>query len=156
MATRIPLKLPGLVLAAGATLLVAGCSGSVQVAPEGSVDFSAPGVEGSVSDSATLPDEWPADVPVPEGLTVQTSTQFATEAGKSLSAGFEGPGDAKAVTQQLGSAFESAGFKQTSSFGSSEVGAVVLWTKGDIKVSVTVSGDSGKVTVSETVVIAKT
>lgn len=153
MASRISRRLTSLVLVAGGALLVAGCSASVTGGPAPNITFSAPGIEGEGGSGATLPEEWPSDVPIPDGMTLESAVKFETPEGKSMVASFQGPGDANEVARQMTDQLKSAGFKMESSFSGSDATGVSLWSKGNVKVSLTVAGGSGTVTVGETVLL---
>ncbi len=87
--------------------LVTGCTnsaGSDYPIPEVSVSDG----DGSlvVGEGSTLPADWPSDVPVPEGLRLQS----VADSQESEVALYLGPGSATAIGEDLSREFEDAGY----------------------------------------------
>jgi hypothetical protein len=95
-------------------------SGSVvtgNVGAEGDGGFSAESADGSfrVDVSGEIPDEWPNDVPQPEGIEGASAT--VTESPTELAITITGEAD-ESFVDDYGSALESAGYERTSNFES--------------------------------------
>lgn len=147
-------KLLGLGTTVSLTIALTACSTTVNIPPAPSVSFTAPGVEGSVGEATTLPADWPSDVPVPTQLKLKAAAGFDTQAGKTMTAGYEGKANVSEVHRDLTDRFKAAGFKADASFGDGSAGGISVWKKGDVTVQLTVAEQQGNVVVSESVVIA--
>jgi hypothetical protein len=80
----------------------------------GSVDVE--GEDGSFSGGATteLPDEWPSDVPTPDGLTIASAFVVSDTGYDAITV--SGTADGEAFLDEYGSQLEAAGFESTSEF----------------------------------------
>jgi hypothetical protein len=72
--------------------------------------------DGSFSTGATteLPDEWPSDVPEPNGLSIANATVIGSDTERTISVG--GSASGEEFVESYASALESAGFTEDSSF----------------------------------------
>lgn len=118
-------------------------SSSSEPAPTGATD--APTAEYNFGDGTVttgkLPDNWPSDVPTPEGLAVYGSA----EVPEGITATFKGPGSVAEVSAAEDKALENAGWKKENSFGGGAAGGVATWAKGTQRVSTIYSTEGGEV-----------
>ena len=100
--------------------------------------------------TATLPADWPSDLPVPKGLTLVNAIKLDGAEGPTWSATYQGPGDAGQVYDELTSALQNNGFQSDSTFGGGPDGGVSTWTKGNTRVQATVLIENDQVAVNLT------
>ncbi|MFN8125960.1 MAG: hypothetical protein U0R64_05565 [Candidatus Nanopelagicales bacterium] len=132
-----------------AALGLAGCGGSEPTTlpvPEATLTADAPTPDGT----ATLPADWPSDVPRPQGLALVNAIRLDGADGPTWSATYQGSGDAGKVYDEITKALESNGFTPDSTFGGGPDGGVSSWTKGDMRVQATVLVQDGQVAVNLT------
>jgi hypothetical protein len=70
----------------------------------------------STGSATELPEEWPADVPEPDGLSIATATVIGSDTERTISVGGTVSGDG--FVDSYADALESAGFTEDSSFTS--------------------------------------
>lgn len=124
-------------------------TGNVDVDGDGS-DFNVETEDGEfeVSSDGGIPDEWPEDVPQPEGIENSTST--VTSDSESLAIFVVGSAGPDFVTE-YGTALEAAGFEETSSFESP--GTITnSYEMGTVTVAVSVIGEGDDAQASVTLV----
>jgi hypothetical protein len=112
-------------------------------------DVNVESEDGSFSTGSTteLPEEWPADVPEPDGLSIANATVIGSDTEQTISVG--GSVSGEEFVESYGSALESAGFTEDSSF-SSEGTINNTYSNGEWTVNVGFFGDGSEnqVTVS--------
>jgi hypothetical protein len=83
--------------------------------------FSVESEDGEFTTGATteLPDEWPQDVPEPDGLAISSATVIG--GGEALSVTVSGTVEGSEFVDSYGSALESTGFPQESTFESGDM-----------------------------------
>jgi len=88
--------------------------------------------------SAGIPEQWPSDVPEPEGLTDVTSAYFSE--GDSLSIVVTGtvPGDLQDGFDRYSDELADAGFEEESTFSQGEDAVSATYIRGDRRISVSV------------------
>jgi hypothetical protein len=81
-------------------------------------EFNVESDDGSFSTGSTteLPEEWPTDVPEPNGLSIATATVIGSDTDQTISVG--GTVGGEDFVDTYASALESAGFTEDSSFSS--------------------------------------
>lgn len=136
-------------LAAVAVILVAipGCAGSEPTTLP-VIESEAPGVQ--PEPGATLPGDWPTDIPTPAGLTLVNAVRLNSPEGPTWSATYQGAGDPDAVYQATADDLRANGFTSDSAFDGGPGGGVSTWTKGDVRVQLTVLTQDGQVGVNIT------
>lgn len=134
-----------------AALGLSGCGGSQpSTLPVPDTTDVATALPDSSDGTATLPSDWPSDVPLPQGLTLVNAIKLDAAEGPTWSATFQGPGDAGQVYDQLTGALETNGFRPDSTFGGGPDGGVSTWTKGALRVQATVLIENDQVAVNLT------
>ncbi len=81
-------------------------------------EFSVESEDGSFSAGATteLPEEWPGEIPDPSGLAITSATVIGSDAEQAITV--SGTVDGDGFVESYGSALESAGFNEDSTFTS--------------------------------------
>lgn len=124
--------------------------------PTPDTSFSVPGGSGGfdVGPNATLPPEWPSDIPAPAGLVLQGvgTSHSGTDGGTVIVATYKGAGNVTAITGELTAGLKRAGYKLDSDFTNGGVGMAVF-TKGKVKVQVMTQTQNGEVVVMESAYI---
>ncbi len=106
--------------------------------------------DGSFSSGATteLPDEWPADVPEPDGLAITSASVIGSDTEQAINV--TGTIDGDGFVESYGAALESAGFNEDSTFESDgtisntysndnwTVGVVSTGSEGERQVNVSI------------------
>ena len=161
------------VVVGAAAMTLTGCGNAVEGLAEGAVEkaleneigpsadvqidddsFTVDTEEGSITAGAgSVPDDFPADVPLPEG-EVSFAQRLESAEGLGWSVVVTTSGDPTAVAEQVGTDLESSGFTvdNASQFGGSDgSGGTVLAEKDDLSVLVLVAGDGGQTVVTYTV-----
>ncbi len=138
---RIRMLPAALGLAVGLTLAGCGSSDSNTLP----VRDDPPEVAQTPGSSATLPSDWPAGVPEPETLTRVNAIALDAAEGRTWSATYQGPGDATAVYDQLTNDLQANGFTSDGGLGGTGDGGISTWTKGSMRVQVTVLTENGQV-----------
>lgn len=79
-------------------------------------DFSIESEDGSFSGGATteLPDEWPSEIPEPDGLAITSATVIGSNDEQAINVA--GTVDGDGFVESYGSALQSAGFNEDSTF----------------------------------------
>ncbi|MEI2716384.1 MAG: hypothetical protein V9E98_05210 [Candidatus Nanopelagicales bacterium] len=131
-----------------AVALLTGCAGP-EPATLPVIESSAPGIEPAPGTS--LPEDWPTDVPTPQGLPLVNAIRLNSPEGPTWSATYQGDGDPDAVYQALSDDLRANGFTLDSGFGEGPIGGVSAWTKGDVRVQLTVLTQDGQAAVNITV-----
>jgi hypothetical protein len=161
------------VVVGAAAMTLTGCGNAVEGLAEGAVEkaleneigpsadvqidddsFTVDTEEGSITAGAgSVPDDFPADVPLPEG-EVSFAQRLESAEGLGWSVVVTTSGDPTAVAEQVGTDLESSGFtvENASQFGGADgSGGTVLAEKDDLSVLVLVTGDGGETVVTYTV-----
>jgi len=102
--------------------------------------------------SDDIPDEWPDDVPQPEGLTDVVGTYFAEDDAESIIISGTTSGDVRDVFDRYAAAVEAAGFDETSVFTQDDDAATATYERDGRTLSVNVLsfGDSTEIVVALT------
>lgn len=136
--------------ALGLAVGLAACTGpSVTSSPTGVTISSS---DGSITVGATMPPDWPANVPTPTGVVLKNAGSVNSPGVKTITLVYQGEATPDAVSAQLDQAFKAAEFTKGASFGGSS-GGVTVWEQGNVKVQVTISVQDGQTVVSESAVI---
>lgn len=145
----------GLALATSAVLAfaVAGCgssaaggsNASLPPAPDVSISSSDGTLIGGEGANAKLPANWPAELPVPQGLTLTSALSGTEGSTAGALATYEGPGDSVEILDAINNALVKAGYSVESTELEGE-GSTSVFSKEGIKISVAISGDAGDVT----------
>lgn len=145
-----------LVLGAGLTLAACGSvaeeaaeqaieeslgGGNVEVEDDGLKITDDEGNEIATGSQASLPEEWPDEIPVPEGDLISS-----TASPNAVSITVQSDGDADAIFTDLKSQVEAAGFSAEFTSQNEDVQAASL-TRGEEIVSITVIDDEDGVTI---------
>lgn len=96
--------------------------------------------------SADIPDDWPDDVPTPDGFDIENSSSFTTGGAVSINVGGrsdDGPG----WVEQYGATLEGAGFAEQSRFTQND-DTFVTYVRDDMVVNVQTLLDNGSWIVS--------
>jgi hypothetical protein len=110
--------------------------------------------DGSFSSGATteLPEEWPGDIPEPDGLSISSATVIGSDTEQAINVA--GTADGDGFVESYASALESAGFNEDSTFESGgtinnvysnaswTVGVVYFGDQGENQVNVSVYSNS--------------
>lgn len=126
---------------------VEGDDGSVTIDEGKDGGITVEGDDGSTFSADTggsLPDNWPADVPVIDGTVLYAQTASDESAGTTYSAAIETEGTIESVYEQIRSDLEGAGFTKTAEVTSTD-GSFASFTGDTYQVTVTVAESEGKV-----------
>lgn len=94
----------------------------------------------------TLPADWPQEVPTALGLTLVNAVKMDSPQGPTWSATWQGSGDATEVYTDLTDELRAAGFSEDSALdGGGGEGGISAWTRGTVRVQVTVLVENGQV-----------
>ncbi len=131
---------------AGLCLTLGACGGGTTISTSG-------GGNGTPN-TATLPADWPSNVPTPTGLTLKSAVALNIESGRTWNASWAGPGDAGAVNTEMRSKFTANGWTTTNSLGEgTSSGGISTWQSGNLTTQLTVvKQENGDVAVNEGVV----
>lgn len=117
-------------------------------------EFTIESEDGSFSGGATteLPEEWPADIPEPDGLAITSATVIGSDTEQAIN--IAGTVDGDGFVESYASALESAGFNEDSTFASDDminnvysndkwtVGVTYLGDQSENQVNVSIYGKS--------------
>jgi len=121
--------------------------GDVDIDLNGDDGVSIQTEDGSFSSGATteLPEEWPGDVPEPDGLAITNAAVIGSGTEQAISV--TGTVDGDGFVESYASALESAGFNEDSTFESD--GAISnVYSNANLTVGVVYSGDQSENQVS--------
>lgn len=135
-------------LAVSVTVLVSGCGAEPTTLP---VQEDQPGVEAPTT-ATVLPSDWPSDLPTTTGLPLVNATRLDSPQGPTWSATWQGPGDPGQIDDELAADLSSAGFTQDGGLGGEGDGGITTWTKGNMRLQLTVLAENGQVGVNITAV----
>lgn len=94
----------------------------------------------------TLPADWPQGVPTAIGLSLVNAVKLDSPQGPTWSATWQGSGDATEVYNELTDELRGAGFTEDSALaGGGGEGGISAWTRGTVRVQVTVLVENGQV-----------
>ena len=110
--------------------------------------------DGSFSSGATaeLPEQWPSDIPEPDGLAIMSATVIGADGEQAIT--IRGTADGEDFVDSYGSALESAGFDEQSTFTSGDtinnvysndqwtIGVIYFGESSDSQVTVSVYSNS--------------
>lgn len=171
--TRVGVALRTAVLSAAAVVALGGCSNAVEGLAEGAVEraieneiggsadvsvdddsFTIDTEDGSISaGSGSLPDDFPADVPLPDGeVTFSQRLESGDELGWSVVIASVEP--AGALAEQVQADLQASGFtvEQASQFsGTDSEGGTIFGEKGDLSILVVVASDGDQTLATFTV-----
>lgn len=155
---------------AGAALALAGCGDAAEEAAEqaieaqggGDVEIDAEGGEFSVEGedgskfsvgSDELPDDFPTDVPIPEGATVESSSTVQTDGKAGWFVALTYPdADASGLADTSKTEMEDAGFEETSTFSADDTTTSGYEGNGyTVTVSIAPNADGGGTSMTLTV-----
>lgn len=109
-------------------------------------DMSIESDEGSVefSSDAELPEEWPGEVPEPEGVAIQSAMSFSEDTGTSIIVSGAIDGSGEDWVEAYGGELEAAGFEEESMFtgGGNVTAFYVNGTLGVTVVAITTDADT--------------
>lgn len=137
------------IAAIGVSVTLGACGGGTTISTSGG--------NGNTVSTATLPADWPSDVPTPQGLTLKNAVGLNTPGGRTYSGSWTGTGEAGTIYTQLSGQFTANGFTSSGAFGGasgSTGGGVSVWKKSNMTVQLTVATQDGKVVVNETAVVS--
>lgn len=141
---RTPLTL---VVIASASLLLGGCGGSE---PTTLPVQEEPLAAESPLTSATLPADWPTDLPTPSTLALVNAVKLDSPQGPTWSGTWQGSGDPGQVYDELAEQLTTAGYTDEGGLGGSGEGGITTWSKGSTRVQLTVLVENGQVGVNIT------
>ncbi len=114
--------------------------------------FTVEGSDGEAvfATSEGIPEQWPSDVPEPEGLSDVTGTYFAQGAELSIVVTGTSTGDVREVFDQYTDRLEDAGFDEESTFTQGDEAASSSYVRGERRMTVSIqsSGDSAEMVVA--------
>jgi hypothetical protein len=126
-----------------AGLLLTACGGSGSPQPEVSISNSDGTV--TVGEGSELPASWPSDIPVPDGLRLQS----VVDSGGSAVALYLGPGNADQIGSDVNKVLRSNGYEEQGTV--TDAGEeVTTYLKGSVRVDVSVgqTGSDAAITIS--------
>ena len=127
-------------------------TGNIDIDADGG-EFSIEGEDGDIQfgSGSEIPDEWPDDIPQPDGVTVQSAATFSEGDETSIILTGTADDDPDEWTAAYGSQLEDAGFTQDSNFSSSgAVAASYTDESWNVDLTATAVGGSTAVSVSIT------
>lgn len=138
-----------LVGVAAAGLLLTGCGGSTpSTLPVPEEPAAVEGVE--PAPGATLPADWPSDIPTPASLTLVNAIKLDSPQGPTWSGTWQGSGDPGQVYDELADAMRAAGYTDEGGIGGTGEGGITTWVKNGMRVQLTVLLENGQVAVNIT------
>lgn len=129
-------------------------TGNIDIDAEGG-EISIEGEDGDIQfgSGSEIPDEWPDDIPQPDGVTIQSAATFSEGDETSIILTGTADADPDEWTAAYGSQLEDAGFTQDSNFSAGgTVAASYIDESWNIDVTATAVGGSTAVSVSITAV----
>jgi hypothetical protein len=113
-------------------------------------EFNVESDDGSFSAGATteLPDDWPAAIPEPDGLAVSGASVIGSDTERVITV--SGSVDGDGFVDSYGTALESAGFTQDSTFESGDT-VNRVYSNGDWNVGIVFFGDASEDQVTVTI-----
>lgn len=120
-------------------------SGEVDVDGD-SLDFTVEGEDGDsvFTTGEGIPEQWPSDIPQPEGLDEVFSTYVAEGGGENIAITGNTSGSAQDVFDSYTGRLVEAGFDETSMSSQGEEFVTATFTEGDRTVSVTAQSSGGR------------
>lgn len=106
--------------------------------------------ESVFSTSEGIPEEWPSDIPQPQGLTNVSGTYFAEGDDSGIVVTGTAAGSLTESFEDFTSALASAGFDEESTFTQGDEAASATFLRDDVRISVSVQsvGDAAEMVVS--------
>jgi hypothetical protein len=88
---------------------------------------------------ATLPSDWPAEIPLPADMKLESAGKVELPEGTTYSAVYSGDADPASVNEALSSALTAKGFTAEANFGGGADGGVSTWKNAGYSVQLTVT-----------------
>lgn len=130
-----------------AATLVACGGGSPQTLP---VPDETVGTDLAPDATATLPADWPADIPTPTGLTLVNAIKIDAPEGPTWSGTWKGSGDPGQVYDEIAQELTANGFTDDGGLGGNGEGGITTFTKGGVRLQLTVLLENGEVVANVT------
>lgn len=132
------------VAALATAVVLAACGGTPQTLP---VTEETVGTDQVEPTTATLPADWPSDIPTPTGLTLVNAIKIDAPEGPTWSGTWQGGGDAGQVYDEIAADLTANGFTDEGGLGGtgSGEGGITTFTKGGVRLQLTVMVENGQV-----------
>ncbi len=139
--------------AIGLVAVLGACGGGTTISTSGGDSNDSK----SGQNTATLPADWPSDVPTPTGLALKNAIALGTPEGRTFSGSWTGTGEAGAVYTEMTGKLTANGYTSSGAFdgggSGSAGGGVSAWKKGNTTIQLVVLTQDGKVIVNETAIV---
>ncbi len=142
-----------LLLPVGAALtavVIAACGGSPPQTLPVTDETQAVDSEPAPETSATLPADWPTDIPTPTDLTLVNAIKLDSPEGPTWSGTWQGAGEPGQVYDEIAQSLVANGFTDEGGLGGSGEGGITTFTKGEVRLQLTVLLEGGAVVVNIT------